>query len=99
MEPGIVYLHNWHIELDLPAPAAVEWLYGGPAKKTSLPVVPGASPQMYVNLMQLRKCLSTTALTSTSLFFIIWCFITYMGQSFLDVGVVSFQQLKDMALE
>ncbi|KIV98326.1 hypothetical protein, variant [Verruconis gallopava] len=99
VEPGVVFLHNWRIELDLPAPAAVEWLYGGLAKKTSLPVVPGASPQMYVNLMQLRKCLNTTALTSTSLFFIIWCFITYMAQSFLDVGVVSFQQLKDMALE
>ncbi|KAE9969423.1 hypothetical protein EG328_006871 [Venturia inaequalis] len=99
VEPGVVFLHDWRIELDLPAPAAVEWLYGGLAKKTSLPVIPGASPQMYVDLMQLRKYLSTTALTSTSLFFIIWCFITYMAQSFLDVGVVSFQQLKDMALE
>lgn len=99
VEPGVVFLHKWRIELDLPAPAAVEWLYGGLAEKTSLPLVPGAGPQMYVDLMQLRRCLNTTALTSTSLFFIIWCFITYMAQSFLDVGVVSFQQLKDMALE
>ncbi|KAB2099606.1 hypothetical protein AG0111_0g12075 [Alternaria gaisen] len=73
VEPGIVFLHKWRIELDLPAPAAMEWLYGGLAKKTSLPLVLGASPQMYVNLMELRKRLNTTALTSTSLFFFIWC--------------------------
>jgi hypothetical protein len=99
VEPGVVFLHKWRIELDLPAPAAMEWLYGGLAKKDSLPLVPGASPQMYVNLMQLRKCLNTTALTSTSLFFIIWSLVTYMAQSFLDGGAISFQQLKDMALE
>lgn len=44
VEPRVVYLHNWRIELDLPAPAVVEWLYGGLAKKSSLLVDPGASP-------------------------------------------------------
>jgi len=47
--------------------------------------------------MQLRKSLNTTAITSTSLFVIIWFFVTMLAQSFMDVGIVSFQQLKDMA--
>jgi len=44
VEPRVVFLYKWRVELDLPAPAVVEWLYGGLAKKNSLLLVSGASP-------------------------------------------------------
>jgi hypothetical protein len=99
VQPGVAFLNEWRIELDLPAPATVKWLYGGLARTSAAPSIPATSPQMYVNLIQLRKALNTTALTSTSLFVIIWCFVSILVQSFMDVGIVSFQQLKDMALD
>src|SRR5947207_2472425 len=40
VEPGLVFLNEWRIELDLPAPVAVKWLYGGLAKKSSSPSTP-----------------------------------------------------------
>jgi hypothetical protein len=54
--------------MDWPAPTAVEKLYGGLAKKTSLPLVSVANQQMYVNLIELRKCLDISANTSISAF-------------------------------
>jgi hypothetical protein len=88
VDPRLVFLNKWHIESDLPVPAAVNWLYGGLAEKRSSPSTPAA---------QLQKSLNTTALTSTSLIVIIWYFVTMLTQLFTDAGIVSFQQLKDMA--
>ncbi|KAJ6143956.1 hypothetical protein N7471_003409 [Penicillium samsonianum] len=36
VDPGVVMLDEWHIGLDLPAPAAVRWLYGGVGRKHQL---------------------------------------------------------------
>jgi S-adenosyl methyltransferase len=95
VEPGLVFLNEWRIELDLPALATVKWLYGGLAKKDSSPLTLGPP---YVSLMQLRKNLHTTAFTSTSLVVIIYWIIALV-QSFMDGGAISLQQLKDMILD
>lgn len=35
VEPGVVFLDEWHVALDLPASVASRWLYGGVGKKVS----------------------------------------------------------------
>jgi hypothetical protein len=88
--PGLVFLHQWHPELNWPVPAAMKWLYGGLAQKGSPPTLPAS-------LIQMPK-VHTTAFTSTSiLVFIYWIFAFW--QSIMEGGATSFQQLKGMTME
>ncbi|OCK79045.1 hypothetical protein K432DRAFT_456422 [Lepidopterella palustris CBS 459.81] len=90
VEPGVVFLDDWRIELDLPAPAAVKWLYGGMARKNSSPPA-SAVPQRCADLIQFRKSLvSSHVFTPTSLLVLVWCFVAMLAQSFMDVGITSF---------
>jgi hypothetical protein len=91
VEPGLVF--EWRVERDLPAPAAVKWLYGGLARKGSPPLTLPS-----VSFMQLSKNLHTTAFTSTSLVVIIY-WIFALWQSIMEGGAISLQQLKGMTME
>jgi hypothetical protein len=92
--PGLVFLHQWHPELNWPVPAAVKWLYGGLAQKGSSP-----STLPFLSLMQLPKNLHTTAFTSTTTLVVIVYWVIALWQSIMEGGAMSLQQLKSMTIE
>jgi len=88
VDPGVVFPHEWHTELDPKAPEATKWLYCGLAKKSPSPL-PARNPQIYANPMKLLTAFNQAALSGTSVFVILWYFITFLVQSFMEVTNVS----------
>jgi hypothetical protein len=100
VEPGVAFIHELWIGRDLPAPAAVKWLYGVLAIKNSSAVVPAAAhPHMQVGPMQAWKSLNSPVFASTSLLVIICSFFTMLAQLLMDTGITSFQQLRGMTID
>ena len=97
VEPGVVFLDEWRVETDLPAPKAVRWLYGGVARKDSTLASSSTLP-IHFDPMQLRKGITNSAIfTSSTLLAVIWWCVSIL-ESFVDGKITPFQQFKDMML-
>ena len=97
VEPGLVFPDQWRIESDLPALEPTKWFYGGLAKKISSPLPsPARNSQIYVNPMKLWTSFNQAALGGTSFVVILWYFITFLAQSFMEAASVSVQELGDV---
>jgi len=96
VEPGVVFLDEWRVETDLPAPKAVRWLYGGVARKDS--TLENSTLPIHFDPMQLRKGIINSAIfTSSTLLVVIWWCVSIL-ESFVDGEITPFQQFKDMTL-
>jgi len=99
VEPGVVFLDEWRVETDLPAPKAVKWLYGGMARKDSTPASTSTLPIHFeFDPIQLRKGIIGSAIfTSSTLLVVIWWCVSIL-ESFVDGEITPFQEFKDMTL-
>lgn len=57
--PGVVFLDEWRVELDLPAPVASRWWYGGIGKKVGKAVKCGEKVGEKMDVYEEEKAVST----------------------------------------
>lgn len=79
VQPGVVFVDQWHPELDHSPPDSVKWLYGGLGKKISPLSMLLIQLQQLLDLERLREVLANANIASSMIFFVLGVLLRFVN--------------------